>query len=194
MIITGYNNNNNNNQNYQLYYTIKMQGLDQWWKNLGVQQIITPRRSVLPDNFDPLADNFDPLADNFDPLADNFDPLADNFDPLADNFDPLADNFDPLVDNFDHLADKKVRETFLRGLMICCTLRFFHRWIRIKIKWVRNTALNAEPEIRQLVPVDWRLESISAAQLPFAKLSVLEQLLMSVLEQQLLLELKLLLL
>ena len=47
-----------------------MLGLDQRWKNLDVQQIITPRRSVLTDNFDPLADNFDPLADNFDHLAD----------------------------------------------------------------------------------------------------------------------------
>ena len=35
----------------------------QRWKNLGVQQIITPRRNVLADIFDHLADNFDPLAD-----------------------------------------------------------------------------------------------------------------------------------
>ena len=46
------------------------------WKNLGEQQIITPRRNVFTDIFDPPADNFDPLADNFDPLADNFDHLV----------------------------------------------------------------------------------------------------------------------
>ena len=34
----------------------------QRWKNLGVQQIITPRRNVLADIFYQLADNFDHLA------------------------------------------------------------------------------------------------------------------------------------
>ena len=67
----------------------------QRWKNLGVQQIITPRRNV-----------------------------------LAVIFDHLGDIFDHLADNFDLLADKNVRETFLRGLMICYTLRFFLRWLR----------------------------------------------------------------
>ena len=60
--------------------------MNQRWKNIGVQQFITPRRSV------------------------------------------LSDIFDHFAVNFDHLADKNVRETFLRGLMICCTPRFFHSW------------------------------------------------------------------
>ena len=65
--------------------------LQQRWKNIGVHQIITPRRNVLADIFDHLTDNFDPLADNFDQLADN-------------------------------MSARK----YLRGLIICCTPRFFH--------------------------------------------------------------------
>ena len=67
----------------------------QWWKNLGVQRIITPHRNV-----------------------------------LADICDYLADNFGPPPDNFDLLTDKNVHETFLRGLMICCTPRFFHHCVQ----------------------------------------------------------------
>ena len=53
---------------YHLSYTIKAVG--QQWKNLGVQQIIRPPRTVLADIIDHLADNFDPLAENFDYLVD----------------------------------------------------------------------------------------------------------------------------
>ena len=52
---------------------------------------------------------------------------------LADIFDYLAHNFDPLAENVDPLADKNVRETFLRGLMIYCTPRFFHRCIQASL-------------------------------------------------------------
>ena len=66
--------------------------VQQRWKNLGEQQIITPRRNV------------------------------------------LADIFDHLADNFDHPADKNVRETFLRGVMICCTPRFFQTELILSVQ------------------------------------------------------------
>ena len=42
------------------------------WKNLGLQQIIGPRRNFLANFFYHLADNFDRPADNFDHLADKY--------------------------------------------------------------------------------------------------------------------------
>ena len=46
---------------------------------------------------------------------------------LADIFYPLADNFDNLADNFDHLGSKMSARKLLRGVMIWCPPRFFHR-------------------------------------------------------------------